>query len=215
MRRLRLASLAAGAVVAVSSLGGCSTVVFSQNRGSDQAATVEREALLRAASAIETTKWPEPKEASFAERLTGLIGGGGDAGKDGAVKAYLAAMPATGRKEIVFADASDHLNAAAALAQAAYAAAESIRPVKSDISIVESAIAKLREDRDIYLAALKALDRSGENVESDDMRGLKSEFNSAIANIGAAADRLADSVAHDRTETLVSEPPPNKLTGSL
>lgn len=196
-----------GATVIWMCLGGCSTAIFSENRASGRTVTVEREALAAAAAAVAETKWPEPQEESWGARLAGFIAGGDEAGKDGAVSAYLASMPpGAAPQAVIFADAARHLAAAAALAEAADAAAQSIRPQKNDIAIVESAIARLRENRDIYVAALKAVDRAGEPVDEDAIRLLKAEFNQAIKAVGAAADQLADSIARERNATFVAEP---------
>jgi hypothetical protein len=188
-------------------LGGCSTAVFSENRTSGRTVTIEREALVEAAAAVADTEWPEPQEESWGARLAGFIAGDDDAGRAAAVKAYLASMPSGAAPQaVVFGDAARHLEAAAVLADAADAAALSMRPQKNDISVVESAITKLRENRDIYLAALKIIERAGEPVDEGAVRVLKADFNEAIKSVGAAADRLADSVARERNETFVAEP---------
>lgn len=184
-------------------VGGCSTVVFSQNQAENRNAAIERDALVSAASAISETKWPQPRSASWTARLTGGSSDASLVSKDAAIEAYLKSLGAPpGRQTIVFSDAARHLDAANALVDAASLAAESIRPLMADVAIVEEAIGELRENRDIYLASLKELAHEGEMIDSVAVRALKAEFNEAIEAVGEAADLLAAKVSLDRTETV-------------
>lgn len=185
-------------------LSACAT---GSNHFSSHAAkpAVEREALKEAAAAVGETAWPKPETLSLGALLTGFISGDDDhVSKDDAVKAYVKTLAATDAPaQNLLKDAEHHLAAAQRLAEAADAAAASVRPVASDIAIVETAIGELREQRDIYLAALKTLEKAGEPAPADNADDvLKTSFNEAIKTIGAAADRLADRVDNDRSETL-------------
>lgn len=183
--------------------GGCSTVVFSQNQTAERHAAIERDALVGAATAISETKWPQPRSASWAARLTGGSGDDLLVSQTDAVDAYLKSLGAPpGRQTIVFSDAARCLDAANALVDAASLAAEAIRPLMADVAVVEGAIGELRENRDIYLASLKELAHEGEEIDAVQLRALKAEFNEAIEAVGEAADLLAEKVSRDRTETV-------------
>ena len=197
--------------------GGCSTVVFQEHAGAVRSPAVERDALVRAASDVSQTKWPKPEGASFGRLLTVVVGSGDRVTESDAVDRYLESLAtAQDRRLVVLADAERHLAAASLLAQAAEAAAEGFRPAMADVSLVESAIGDLRSVRDIYLSSLKRLSKEGEEVDSQTVSVLRSAFNDSIERIGDAADRLADAVAHDRTETLADRPMRRaNFTGSL
>jgi len=215
-RRFLCAIAGVGALVTIT--GGCSTVVFQEHAGATHSPAVEREALVRAASDVSQTKWPKPEGASFGRMLTGVVVGSGDrVTESDAVDRYLESLAtAQDRRLVVLADAERHLAAASLLAQAAEAAAEGFRPAMADVSLVESAIGDLRSVRDIYLSSLKRLSKEGEEVDSQTVSVLRSAFNDSIERIGDAADRLADAVAHDRTETLADRPMRRaNFTGSL
>ncbi|MEZ5982000.1 MAG: hypothetical protein R3C54_06780 [Parvularculaceae bacterium] len=215
---LRLVGVVFGALLTgplLGSLGGCSTVVFSENTSTQRAAAVEREALIDAASQVAKTKWPHPQNASWQARFISMSPGGERLSQSETINAYLNSLSSDQSKpEQVLADAQGHLAAASALARAANAAAGSIRPVKADVAIVEEAIGDLRDTRDIYVASLKSLAKHGEPVQTTNVRELKSEFDDAIRELGAAADLLADRVDGDQTETFAA-PGPNVSRGSL
>lgn len=214
MRRvLRLGCVWAGAVL-VGALSGCSTVLFSDNGAAERAEAVEREALIDAAAAVSRTKWPAPDDASWQARIAHI--GDERVSKSDAVEVYLASLGEEGtRYDLVLADAGEHLKAADGLARAAAIAANSVRPVMADVSIVEAAIGDLRQTRDIYVESLKTLAKDGEPVQTAIVRDLKSQFDEAIKTLGAAADELADRVADDRTETFAGPPQRYRLNGSL
>ncbi len=214
-RRFLRAIASVGALVTMT--GGCSTVVFQEHAGAVRSPAVERDALVRAASDVSQTKWPKPEGASFGRLLTVVVGSGDRVTESDAVDRYLESLAtAQDRRLVVLADAERHLAAASLLAQAAEAAAEGFRPAMADVSLVESAIGDLRSVRDIYLSSLKRLSKEGEEVDSQTVSVLRSAFNDSIERIGDAADRLADAVAHDRTETLADRPMRRaNFTGSL
>ncbi|MGE0408874.1 MAG: hypothetical protein AB7P23_06380 [Amphiplicatus sp.] len=195
-------------------LAGCSTVIFSDNGTTERSAAIERAALISAAAEVSAVKWPAVREASWSARLVGLGGGDGGVSKNEAAAAYLASLEAgPGRERAILADAEDQLLAADRLANAAHAAVEAVRPVMADVGAVEAAIGDLREARDIYLATLKLV-RDETAAPVADAHALKAEFNAAIEALGEAADRLADRVAHDRTETY-ARPERRGLAGPL
>ena len=217
MRRiLRLVCVGAGAVL-VGALSGCSTVLFSDNGAAERSAAVEREALIDAAAAVSRTKWPAPDDASWQSRIAHL--GSEHVSKSDAVEVYLASLASLGeagtRYDLVLADAGEHLKAADGLARAAANAANSVRPVMADVSIVEDAIGDLRYTRDIYVECLKTLAKEGEPAPAGNVRALKSQFDDAIKALGDVADELADRVADDRTETFAGPPQRDRLNGSL
>lgn len=200
--------LAMGAAAVVISASGCATVITSDGATARRETAVERAALVEAAAAVAQTRWPKPERASLVEILSVGVVSADRMTENKAAEFYLATLQdAQARQTQVFADAQAHLEAARWLATATKAAAESVRPTTSDISVVEEAIGELRGARDIYVAALKALSKEGEIVESEAVHALKAEFNAAIAEIGAAADRLAEAVAEDRTSTYAGRNP--------
>jgi uncharacterized protein YceK len=204
----RIGRLAMGAAAVMISASGCATVISSDGAAARREAAVERAALVEAAAAVAQTRWPKPERASLAEILSVGVVSSDRMTENKAAEIYLSALrDAQARQRQVFADALAHLEAARLLASATRAAAESVRPTASDISVVEEAIGELRGARDIYIAALKALSKEGEMVEPEAVHALKAEFNAAIAEIGAAADRLAEAVAEDRTSTYAGRNP--------
>lgn len=200
MRKVaRLGCLLAGVIVA-GALGGCSTVLFSENNSAARTAAIEREALIDAAETVSRTNWPEPEKVSWQARIVHI--GADRVSESDAIGIYLTSLGATGdRYSKVLRDAEGHLRAADGLALAAANAAQSVRPVMEDVSVVEDAIGDLRQTRDIYVESLKILAKQGEPVSSSTVRELKSDFDAAIKSLGAVADELADRIADDDTET--------------
>lgn len=215
MRKVaRLGCLLAG-VIQVGALGGCSTVLFSEDNSAARTAAIEREALIDAAETLSRTSWPEPENVSWQARIVHI--GADRVSKSDAVEIYLASLGETGdRYSKVLRDAEAHLRAADDLALAAANAAQSVRPVMDDVSIVEEAIGDLRQTRDIYVESLKALAKLGEPAPSPTVRELKSGFDTAIKTLGAVADELADRIADDDTETFAGPAQHDQLVeGSL
>ncbi len=193
------------ALIAGLLLSGCATMSPSRHATAVNGPAAEREALKVAAAAINQTSWPKPEKISIGALLTGFIGSDGDrdrVSKDDAVDVYVASLSEQAMSfPTLLADADHHLIAARSLTAAAVAASYSIRPTVGDIAIVENAISDMRENRDIYIAALKALEKDGVLVGDHSGDTLKSSFNDAIKSIGEAADRLAARIDDDRTET--------------
>ena len=174
--------------MALLAAGGCSTVILSENSHSPQSAA-EHAALVEAASAVSQAGWPKPQEASWSDRLTGGEANSARVSEDDAAEVYVATLGAP-RKSALLDDAARHLEAARALAAAADAAASTLRPAMADVSVVETAIADLRQARDIYLKSLDLVARDGEAIASAERRRLKADFGYAIKELGAAADAL-------------------------
>jgi hypothetical protein len=198
----RVAYLRLFAAAAVTALGGCSTVLKSENSAELRAAAIEREALKSAAEAVASVKWPKPESADWGARLAGVVGAAPErVSEDDAARAYLAVLGPAPRKDALLADAARHVAAAGELARLAEGAAEAIRPTMTDVSIVEEAIIDFRRTRDVYYEAVAALAGEGEAFSSAESRALKASFSDAIERLGDAADALADRVAEDDTRT--------------
>ena len=183
-------------------LNGCATVVM--NGDTAKAVSAERDALKTAAAEVADVSWPKPQAASMSERLTGIVAGPKKERitKKQAIEIYVASLEQTPNPQAaLIEDAEIQLRAADVLTAAAEDAATATRPAMADVAIVEGAISELRQAKEIYLASLDLVaadDPAVDNVK----RGLKTDFNRAIKEIGAAADVLADRVAEDRTKTM-------------
>lgn len=154
-------------------------------------AEAERSDLALAAEAVSTTKWPKSEVGG----LSGMLNGAG-AGETDSVSVYVAQLGSgPGRGVAVLKDAYVHIDAAYALAAAADKAASLSQPTDEDVRLIETAIGDLRGARDVYLASLRALEDAGDGVAPRTEQSLKSAFNQAIRDIGAAADALSDRVA--------------------
>lgn len=191
--------LAGAVLVSIVFSGGCSTVIMAdrgaEDRAGERSSAAERTALTSAADAVSQTRWPKPN----ANPLGAMLGGGRDrVSEQDAVETYLAALGGAGAGAVM-ADANRHLAAAGRLADTAAACANAARPVMADVAVVEDAIADLKGIRDVYVASLKSLKKEGERVGDDDIRAVRDDFNNAIRTLGKAADRLADSVAHNKS----------------
>lgn len=199
------------ALCALAVSGGCSTVVFQEQSAIERPA-VERDALQRAALAVYASKWPSPEGGGGLGRMFGA-GGGERVSVAGAADFYVASLSGD-RVDAILRDAARHLAAAEPLVAAADAAALSVRPTRTDVSAVESAIGELRSVRDVYLAALRRLEREGERADPKSVAELRGAFNAAIRDVGMAADALADAVAANRSESFARGPRSN-FAGSL
>jgi hypothetical protein len=156
----------------------------------------ERAALKSAAQDLARTPWPTPDPVSFAQRMTGFISDGDRMTRDRAVEIYIEKLNAgSAPNDALLADAADHLTRAKAVASVALIACESANPRMSDVAIVEQSIADLREIRSIYVSAYKEL-----SADDDAIDGLKHRFDGALAELGAAADLLADTALKSRAK---------------
>lgn len=176
----------------------CSTVVMKEPAAVSVAASPDRDALAAAAAAVSDSKWPKPDAAD----LGGLFSlGGGRVTESDAVDAYIASLgQGPGRGVSVLKDAYLHIDAAYALARAADQAVSRVEPVADDVRLVENAISDLRKARNVYLASLKTLEKSGDGVESRTANALKGAFDDAIREIGVAADAMSDRLARAKVD---------------
>ena len=159
----------------------------------------ERDLLSEAAKEVETVKWPAPEPTPIMAWITG----GGKKGrftKSDAAAFYVANLPATGaRFPLLLDDARDTLADAAALHQAALFTADAQRVSMNDIALVEEAIQTLRNHRDIYAAAARVLEKSGDPVDGDQFKIVQDDFATIIKLLGEAADDLADRHENDHS----------------
>ncbi len=191
---------------------GCATIVLSDNQSSERSATAAHSALVSAAADVSSADWPRGDRGFWEGNFADLTG----AGKDDKVDVYLASLaPGPGRVAAIQSDAWDKLRSAGALVDAAHSAAEAVQPAAADVDVVETAIGNLRECRDVFIASLKAAAKQGDPVDGAALRALKAAFNESISDLGAAADKLADRVANDRTKTYARPGSRRNLTGSL
>ena len=191
-------------LAAVALLQGCATVVIDNNASNK--ISVERDALKTAAADVAAVNWPKPQAISMSERLTGIVAGPKQERitKDEAIEVYVAALEKSpDPKAALIEDAETQLRAADVLTAAAVSAASAVRPVMADVAILEGAMGELRQAREIYLESLEEV-TSDKIVIAELKRGLKSDFNRAIKEVGVAADLLADKVAADRTQTVAT-----------
>ena len=200
-------------VAGVAALNGCATVVMDGAAGV-KSASAERDALKSAAADVSAAQWPKPSSVSLGERLTGVIAVSDErVTKKDAIAHYVVALNGAGDPQAkLLSDAERQLQAADRLIRAAENAADAVRPAMSDVAIVESVISDLRQARDIYLASLEEI---AVEDTSDTRRAIKADFNRSIAEIGRAADVLADRVANDRTRTMAQPRSQSNFMGSL
>lgn len=196
--RLSAAGVAA-ALLAASS--GCAAVVLSEGGQRGPEAAIEREALASAAAAVAETPWPRAREASLAERLVGTSGPSPDEHR--LAEIYVSGLSAP-RKPVILAAATANIGAARRLAETGEAALTAIRPAMSDVAVIEAAIADMKENRDVYVASLKLVARSGETVDAEELRRLRGAFAEAISDLGKVADSLAERMDEDRSRTFAS-----------
>jgi hypothetical protein len=182
--------------------GGCSTVVMSDRGASSAAAVVERDALTAAAAAVSDTPWPRTGAASFADRLSGSER---RPGRTEAATIYVASISGV-KKPVILAAAAAHAESARRLAVVADSALEAIRPLMTDVAVVEDAIGELKDIREIYVEALKLIARQGEPVDAEEIRRVRGQFTLAIRELGAAADALAERADRDPTRTYAGPP---------
>lgn len=74
----------------------------------------------------------------------------------------------------------------------------------NDVAQLENAIMALREHGQIYVAAVKALDKTGAQVSDDAIDQLRDDYRAAIRALGDAADLLAEQVEDDRSRTFAT-----------
>ncbi len=193
--RIAFAIIAAAGLCAA----GCSTVIKTSPDGVD-AADPSRLALVEAANAAAWSPWPAPSGNSLADRLVGGETSETDITREAAIAAYVAGLEKSGdSRKALFADADRHLKSARELKSAVNDASQADHPALADVAIIEGAIANYRENQSIYVAALKEID-----ADEDDVRQLKDDFDSAIRDLGKAADKLAESAMRRRASQIAA-----------
>lgn len=197
MKSVELAALRAIGLACALSVAACSTVIKTEE-GADVASMAEERAALKAA-ADETrwAPWPKQDQTSIATMISGAgeAGGAQKLSRDDVVDHYLATLStAPDAKVVLLADARRHIIAAQNLRQAATLACDSPNPRLSDVAIVESSIASLRETRAIYAATLKKLKSNRQVVDE-----LKDAFDVEISALGETADNLAEAAMQRRS----------------
>jgi hypothetical protein len=195
------------ALLILIALPACSTVIRTTDAPDAAAMTEERTALKDAAAGLAWSPWPKPEDASFAARLAS----GGDEDRmtrDRAVEIYLASIGGDGAAERIAADARRHLVAAAALAGVAERTSDGAGPRLSDVAVLETSIADLRETRAVYIAALKKIDADGDTIDS-----IRDPLDAAVKNLGRVADELAENAMKKRSSKFAG--PDARTAGAL
>jgi len=201
------------AVVFLLVLGGCAVLPFKSD--ADLRAPAERDMLADAALAVETAPWPKRDSVSFVSLL-------GTAGETRLTRAQAIAIylddlqPGGARFAQLAVDARANLHAADRLNHIALNAVSSPRLSMSDVAAVEGAIKALRENRQIYVAAARQLEKVGEPVDARQMDAIRGAFKIAIKQLGQTADALADQIERDRFETYAGpeRPSQNNYSGT-
>lgn len=196
------ASVRSAGIAIILALGasGCATVTLYGDSGQARPAA-ERLALNAAVEALSDTPWPQPEKSSLLNVMGGvLFGDGGDGERmteDRAVQIYLASAAKTAPdvSTVVDADAQALLRAALQVSMAADAAAYAPVASKDDVEVLETAIADLRESRDMFVRAYRSLQKDGAPVADARITHVKTAFSSAMKEIGASADIIAERTA--------------------
>lgn len=198
----------AGVASIIGMIGGCA-IIPNQSHTTHYAAPVaERDYLTQAVADVKTAPWPKPQSVSFISRMTG---GGDDerVTRADAVHSYLENIQHTPDPLArLHRDAGANLAAAARLELAAMNALSAARLSMNDVALLENAIIALREHGQIYVAAVKALDKAGVPVGDDTIGQLRDDYRAAIRDLGDAADLLAEQVEDDRSQIFAT---PNNL----
>ena len=101
-------------------------------------------------------------------------------------------------------NARANLAAADRLDQAAVNAMSASRLSMNDVVLVEDAIVALRENGQIYTASMRALRKNGFAISDDVANTLRKDYHAVIKQLGKTADRLAEQIEHDRSQTFAS-----------
>lgn len=188
-----------GLLVGLLGLSACASVkvaVPGFSNDSDSTEVVEhseRLALQEATMAFAKQPWGEVEDSGM---MSVLFGNTRSSQMDDLLDEYLssAALGAEASLNVVMEDMHTSLANARHVAEAGRQAAVSITPVPSDITMLEAAIGQARECREMYVRALKALDRDGANVSRKAVRDVRDAFTQTIADIGKTADLVAERV---------------------
>ena len=159
----------------------------------------ERVALLEATEALANQPWGEADEGGM---MSMLFGNSRNGETDRLVDEYLATAKADGADPVltVMQDMHTSLANARHVAEAGRQAVVAITPVPSDITMLEDAIGEARECRDMYVKALKVLDRRGASITRDEVRDVRDAFTQTIADIGQTADLVAERVSDEDSQ---------------
>ena len=182
---------------------GCASVVLGDpaaNRSAAAAPASERLALSEAAADLATTKWRAPDDAAGGWRIAGVFSAD-DARftRDDAIAGYIDQLVETSSPiEVLLADARINLDAATRLVRVAEMVSAALDPRMADVTVLEDAITALREQRSIYLAAMRRLETAAGADAKLARKSLKAAFEARIASLGEVADLLADR-AHARS----------------
>jgi len=194
-----------GVISLVSIIGGCAIIPQNSNTSYNRNAPVaERDYLSEAVSDVKIAPWPKPQQVSFVARIAG---GGGKprVTRADAIDAYLVSIQtASNPMQLLANDARTNLAAADRLDRAAVNAMSASRLSMNDVALVEDAIVALREHGQIYTASVKALKRNGFSVDATALNGLRKDYHAVIKQLGKTADKLAEQIEHDRSQTFAT-----------
>lgn len=194
----------AGVAIIVAMIGGCAIIPNQSHTTHHVTPVAERDYLTQAVADVKTAPWPKPQSVSFISRMTGGDGGERVTRAD-AVQSYLVNIQHTPDPLArLHRDAGANLAAAARLEAAAINALSASRLSMNDVAQLENAIMALREHGQIYVAAVKALDKTGAQVSDDAIDQLRDDYRAAIRALGDAADLLAEQVEDDRSRTFAT-----------
>jgi len=188
---------------------GCAGVPLIQQSSVQKAPAAERAMLAGAVRQVKLTPWTAPQKVSFAARITGA--GAGDSGRitrSETIAVYVGGLlPAGARFMQLAQDAQANLAAADRLLRSADQALGASRLSMDDVTIVESAIQALRENRQMYMRAARSLEQLGEPVDAAQLAAIREDYHAAIKSLGRAADALADQAANNRNQTYAAPKP--------
>ncbi|WP_306250579.1 hypothetical protein [Parvularcula sp. IMCC14364] len=195
--------------VAAVGFSGCASVKIAMpGAATDEAVSLagvhERAALVSATRQLDRTPWPEITEENFSGRMmTALFGGeqkNDGVSRDAALEAYAAMLAAERSPQaVLMQDANATLRHARMVSESGRQAAYAMNPSSGDISVLESAIADVRESRDMYVGTLRLLRKKGFDIDRDFEQELKKAFTQTIQDIGTSADIVADRVSSAAT----------------
>ncbi len=184
-------------------LGGCAVIPL-KSEADLKAPAAERDILADAALAVETVPWPKPQSVSFLSRIT-ASSNADRMTRSEAIDIYIDDLrPAGVRFQQLAIDAQANLMAADRLNRVAQNARSSPRLSMNDVAVVEGAIKTLRDNRQIYVAAAKQLEKTGEPVDEGIMDTIQDAYKITIKELGYTADALADEIERDRSETFAA-----------
>ncbi|MEO0320264.1 MAG: hypothetical protein AAF199_05150 [Pseudomonadota bacterium] len=180
---------------------GCVTVIDGGAQSVHSAAQsletyAKRATILDAIDKLAQTPWPAGDKTVFSDRMSAIILGGEKKATDSAspVQYYVASLnqlPAGEQLGQLTQDAQTHLTSARNVEIAIDRALPDFSALREDIVAVESAIASLRDARNIYVASLKMLSQDNSEITARSIAGLKHDFTLASRGLSERADLLA------------------------